>query len=328
MKKILLLAGFFLYAYGSYAQFSLTRVEVRWGLEVDMYRGKGRQFPAVRSYLGAIVNQRFQNGMVVNYGPVLSVYNNTLGSLSTPLKFDLQADLVNSFTIGYASDFRYGAEQSLMRESSAGKYIRTMNNHSTYNLVHFKDYGLFFTSNLVLNNKGRHQYTESFTLTVQNFTLNYYNDGGNIMEWIGLSDNLDRYWTGGLGLTFHNNEGYNTAELSFDQFTGFSSLMYKFSTLMGFDVLDYNTAGGQGADARLNSSEYNLKVWLNRNYAVDIGIRGSLSSYNDETGKTTYYGLQDLLHAGLNYALHKNQDNNKIKIGLSTNFLQYSKQYE
>ncbi|MGB0178065.1 MAG: hypothetical protein ACPF9D_12925 [Owenweeksia sp.] len=327
MKKLFLLCGLVLSGLIVQAQSSRTQVELRWGLEIDMYRAKGRQFAAVRSYLGAIMNQRFSNGFIVNYGPVLSIYNNTLGSLSTPLKFDLQADLVNSFSIGYGNDFRGNPEIPFANESMQAKYIRTMNNHSTYNLVHYYDYALFLTSNLVLNNKGRHQYTESLTITANDFTLNYYNDGGNVMEWIGLSDNLDRYWTGGLGLTFHNYEGYNDLELSFDQFTGFSSLMYKFSTLMGFDVLDYNGAKGESADSRLNSSEYNAKVWLNRNYALDIGVRGSLTRFNSKTGKTTYYGLQDLLHTGFNYALHQNHDNNKLKLGLSTNFMQYAKQY-
>lgn len=221
-------------------------------------------------------------------------------------------DLVNSFTIGVGG----GGEDHL-------KYMRTLNNNSTYNLLHNWENMAAVSVNLILNNNGRHQYNGALTATFGDFTFTYYNDGGPFFEHLGLGDQLDRFWTGGLSLFFHNYEAYNDVELSFDQFTGFSPLMYKFSTLLGIDFFDYPVSNSKIGNPKLNTSEYNARVFLNRNYSLDLGVRGSLTSYGANSGKTYYYGLQDLLHVLLGFSLHPNTDTNKWKLGMSSNFSQY-----
>ena len=105
-------------------------------------------------------------------------------------------------------------------------------------------------SNFILNNHKRNQIVGSVSFSAPDFTINYYNDGAQPFDFLPLADNFDRWWTGGFGIYIHNHKNYNIAELSFDQFTGYSPLLYELSNLIGINLPDYNVE-----DSNLNIKE-------------------------------------------------------------------------
>jgi hypothetical protein len=130
-----------------------------------------------------------------------------------------------------------------------------------------------------------------------------------------LADNFDRWWTGGFGIYIHNRKNFNAAELSFDQFTGYSPLLYELSNIIGINLPDYNVDDTTLMKRRghvspaFNTSSYNLKIFLGQGYAIDAGIIGSLRT----NGRV--FGLQEIIHTMLRYPLHPNNDGNRIYVG-------------
>ncbi|MEP6595884.1 MAG: hypothetical protein ABJA71_08045 [Ginsengibacter sp.] len=72
------------------------------GCNINLTYGKSQQFPGIKLYAAFIANGVYKKNFLVNYGPSLSVYTNTLGSNLNPLKSDIQIDLTNSFSLGAA----------------------------------------------------------------------------------------------------------------------------------------------------------------------------------------------------------------------------------
>ena len=138
------------------------------------------------------------------------------------------------------------------------------------------------------------------------------------------ADNFDRYWTGSGGLFFHNEKGYNTTELSFDQFTGYTPLLYELSNIIGINIPLYDesdsTKPGKRSPSTFNTSSYQVKVFTDKNFSIDAGVIGSLM---DKKG--VHYGIQDLIHMKLKMSLHPNNDVNRYFIGASYNNLQHVK---
>jgi hypothetical protein len=263
---------------------------------------KGQQFPGLKLFCGFSAVANYKNHFVVGYGPSFTIYTKTVGANLNPLVGDVQMDFVNSITLG-------GAWNDTL---DYYKQFRTLGNSSYYNIeINNKD-AILFTTNFIFNNHRRHQIVGAFATTFDNFTLCYYNDGGFPFDRIPLSDHFDRYWTGGLGLFFHNPEGYNKVEFTFDQFTGYQPMLYEISTLLGIQIPSYNV----GSDDRrrtppdYNTSAYNLRIFPDRGFGIDIGLMGAVKS----TGGNPF-GLQDIIHMLGGYALHPNYDDNRYYIG-------------
>jgi Bacterial toxin 23 len=275
--------------------------------------GKGQRFPGLKLFAGFSATALYKNHVMLSYGPSLAIYTKSLGANLNPLTGDWQTDLTQSFSVGYGWD-----------DLSYYKYFRTLNNGAYYNMATNKSYALLLSSNIILNNHKRNQAVGSVTLSAPGVTINYYNDGAVPFNFLALADNFDRWWTGGLSLFFHNRQDYNYAELSFDQFTGYSPLLYELSTMLGINVPQYNGAGndslitGKKLPSDFNTSAYNLKVFLTRGYGVDVGAIGSLV---DKQGRA--YGLQDIIHILGGYALHPNSDITRFYIGGTYNNLQH-----
>ena len=203
------------------------------------------------------------------------------------------------------------------------KLFRTLDNASYYNVLLNKDYAFLFTSNFILNNHKRNQVNGSIALSFPQFTLNYYNDGGAPFYRIPIADNLDRYWTGGFGLFVHNKSdyklSYNSVEFSFDQFTGYSPLLFEACNMLGIYIPNYNLQYDEDTHGpkptNYNTSMYNLKVFLIRGYGIDIGAMGSLKDVSTPRKKEIYYGLQDIIHIKGGFSLHPNNDNQHFFIG-------------
>ena len=147
-------------------------------------------------------------------------------------------------------------------------------------------------------------------------SVNYYNDGAAPFNFLPLADNFDRWWTGGFGIYIHNHKNYNIAELSFDQFTGYSPLLYELSNLIGINLPDYNVEDSTAGNRKdkitpaFNTSAYNLKIFPTAGYAIDAGVIGSL---RNQSGRV--FGLQEIIHTTFHYPLHPNNDINRFYIG-------------
>ncbi len=276
------------------------------GCNLNFTHGPSQQFPGLRLYASFIANGVYKNNFTVNYGPSVSVYTKTLGANLNPLTGDIQIDFTNSFSIGSA----WGSNLSYT------KFFKTLNTGSFYNIASGYGYGAYLTSNFIVNNHKRNQIVGSVSLSTPNFTVNYYNDGAPPFNLLPLADNFDRWWTGGFGIYIHNRKSYNTVELSFDQFTGYSPLLYELSNLIGINLPDYNIEDSTVRNNReqvspaFNTSNYNLKIFFDKNYAMDAGITGSL-----RTKRGRVFGLQEIIHTMLKYPLHPNNDINRVYIG-------------
>ncbi len=221
-------------------------------------------------------------------------------------------DLVNSFSFGAgANDLPYY------------KLFRTIDNGSYYNVLLNKDYAFLLTSNFILNNHKRNQVNGSITCSFPQFTVNYFNDGGAPFYLIPIADNLDRYWTGGLSVFVHNKSNYksayNSVEASFDQFTGYSPLLFEASSMLGIYMPNYNLQYEEGTNepkpANYNTSMYDLKIFPMKGYGIDIGAMGALKDLSYRKKKEYYFGLQDIIHVKGGFSLHPNNDNQHFSLG-------------
>ena len=313
----------------------LFSYEVRLGANINLYRGiLGKERlghnlfsgqTGLRLFVSGMINLKSKN-WILAYGPTVGIYNKSLGNSQNPLENDIQIDLVNSFSAGVG----YSRQGSM-------KYLRTLGNTSAYNLRHDFDHALILSGNYILNNHNRNQSVGCINITVADrFTLMYYNDGGPGIQNIGSGDNFDRWWTGGGGIFIHANkrDGYenfmNYAELTFDQFTGYSPLIYELSTILGSNIPNYEKLDDEVLDKfftskAYNSSAYNLKVAWPRIYpvALDIGLIGSL--VEQKKGKKMIYGVQDLIHASMGFVLHPNRDDTRLFFGATYNARTYVK---
>lgn len=269
-------------------------------------------FPGLKIFCGFAANGVYKGHFMLNYGPSVSIYTKCIGANLNPLVSDIQMDLVNSFSFGAgANDLPYY------------KLFRTMDNGSYYNVILNKDYAFLLTSNFVLNNHHRNQVNGSMSFSFPQFTLNYFNDGGAPFYILPLADNLDRYWTGGLSVFVHNKENfrsnYNTVEASFDQFTGYSPLLFEACSMLGIYMPNYNLQYEEGTQnpkpANYNTSMYDVKVFLAKGYGIDVGAMGALKDRSYRKKKEYYFGLQDIVHVKGGFSLHPNNDNQHFFIG-------------
>ena len=315
---VILLLG--LLPYTTFAQLKLS-MELRFGLGFNLYAAipckTNQRFPGVKIFGSFILVGDISKCFRTNYGSTISIYTRTMGNDQNPLKNDVQIDFINSLLLGVVS------KDSLPYM----KYLRTMNNAPYFNLRHNNKYALFVGTNFILNNHQRHQAVGSITATFDNFSINYYNDGGVPIDYVGIGDGFDRWWTGGLMAVVHTHyrdvsqkyHSYNLIEASFDQFTGYAPLVYELSNILGINIPEYSLNQTQDSNfkaitpATYNSAAYNVKYYLRENYGFDVGVMGSLASLH------RYYGLQEMIHRNSRYPLHPNKDLNKITIGLTFN---------
>src|SRR5262249_38124432 len=110
----------------------------------------------------------YQDHVMLNYGPALSVYSNSLGANLNPLVDDIEVDFSHSFTLGGFWD----------DPLPYYKFFRTLGNADYYNVVTNNRYGGMLSTIFVFNNHHRNQALGSISLTFDDFTVNYYNDGG------------------------------------------------------------------------------------------------------------------------------------------------------
>jgi hypothetical protein len=272
-----------------------AQAQISFGGNLFLNYSKKQQFPGLRLFVSASFKKEVSKNFQLIYAPSISVYTNTIGSNLNPSASDYQIDFSNTIMAGLVSS----------NVSCTTKSLRTLHNADYYNLYNDRDHGVFLGTNFILNNHQRNQIVASGIVNVNNFSILYYNDGPDVL---GLGDKFDRYWTGGLGIYYANNKGFNNIELSFDQFTGYQPLIYELSNILGFDVPQYSS---KKEKFNFNTSTYHLKVGFDNDLSLDFGVIGSLRSQNK------HFGLQDIIHMGRKMPIHPNDDNNRFYVGFS-----------
>jgi hypothetical protein len=278
------------------------------GGHINLTYGKGQRFPGLKIFAGFSISGINHKHIILHYGPSLSIYTKTIGANLNPLVGDIQVDFTNTVSAGYGGG-------GVMPYT---KYLRTIHTGDYYNMsLNLRNAGLLST-NFILNNHKRNQIVGSITGSIGRFTFNYYNDGAFPFDLIPLADNFDRYWTGGGALFFHTKKDYNRTEISFDQFTGYTPLLYEVSHLLGINIPLYKNLEekktGKIYPNTFNTSAYQVKVFTDKNFAVDAGVIGNLMDKNGN-----HYGVQDLIHIGLKLPLHPNNDMNRYFFGTTYN---------
>jgi hypothetical protein len=272
-----------------------TYGQISFGGNFFLNYSKKQQFPGLRLFVSASFKKEISNNFQLIYSPSISVYTNTIGSNLNPSASDYQIDFSNTIMTGLVSN----------GVSYTTKNLRTLHNADFYNLYNDREHGLFLGTNFILNNHQRNQIVATGIVNINNLSILYYNDGPDVL---GLGDKFDRYWTGGMGIYYANKKGYNSMELSFDQFTGYQPLIYELSNILGFDVPQYSS---KKEKFNFNTSSYHLKIGFDNDLSLDLGVIGSLRW--DEK----HYGLQDIIHMGRKMPIHPNDDNNRFYVGFS-----------
>jgi len=282
------------------------------GGHFNLTYGKGQKFPGLKIFSGFSIVGVYRNHLIVGYGPSLSIYTKTIGANLNPLVSDIQIDFTNSISFG----FGWGDTMSYM------KHFRTVHTGDYYNISINNRNAILLTSNFILNNHKRNQIVGTISGSFSSVSFNYYNDGAFPFDLIPLADNFDRYWTGGGAIFIHDKGEFNRVEVNFDQFTGYTPLLYELSNLIGINIPLYDEDRDRKKNSNqpytYNTSAYQVKIFMNKNYAVDLGAIGSLIN-----NKGAHFGIQDLIHMGLRLPLHPNNDMNRFFIGGTYNYLRH-----
>ena len=278
------------------------------GLNLSLNYGKQQHFPGVNIYGGFAISAAYKNRFIANYGGSISIYRRTVGTNLNPLVDDIEIDFTNSISAGYGGN-----------ALSYKKLIRTMQNSAFYNINLNNNYFGLLSTNIIINNHHRNQAVGSITLSGPGLSFNYYNDGAAPIKWFAIGDGFDRWWTGGGSFFVHSRQGFNYGELSFDQFTGYQPFLFELSEIIGIDLPPYSQEkddpSGSKKNANYNSSQYHLRIGLNKHFSVDAGVLGSLRVGD----KGTIFSIQDIIHLTGKMPLHPNNDVNRIFVGGSFN---------
>lgn len=337
------------------AQIVESQYQVVLGASINLYKNLSghafkNNFPGIKAFAGfsstnrLFIHERLENNYgLFNFSINLAIYNKSLGNSLNILYQDNQLDLTSSFSLG------------LMQHADLPylKHVQTINNVPFYNLRHNARYAGIISTNFILNSTGRHQTVGAVSVTIDEVSVNYYNDGGPIIgkgfgwdrPWYwnvllspllttadivsGLGDGFDRWWTGGMGIYYHTDREFNRWEATFDQFTGYHRLVFELGSIMGTDVQDYDLFQGFDptmvdspgfnlkSDRRFansfNSSAYSFRYFFDHQFSANVGVIGSLRNQKNER----FFALQDIIHVLKRDPLHPNNDINRLFYGVS-----------
>jgi hypothetical protein len=127
---------------------------------------------------------------------------------------------------------------------------------------------------------------------IDRFQTSYYNDGGFPMSHTNLGDRRDRYYTGGVVLSFHAgpSEPVNLFELAYHKFTGYSRNAFEGSNELDLAFVNYK---------KKEQSGYNKSLWTFSFGSPADGWGINISNYN-----RLDWDIQHLIHRALFNAFH------------------------
>lgn len=120
--------------------------------------------------------------------------------------------------------------------------------------------------------------------------ITYYNDGGFGLEILG--DKRDRYYTGGILISYHGNErdDIDLIELSYHKFTGYVKHAFDIAEKLQMDFLIY----ADTSQFALNHQRWKLTV-----SDLSSGFSGNIAIYDSNS-----IDLQDFIHFKTNVPYH------------------------
>lgn len=304
MYRNFLLSSLLLFAVRANANDWKFQTQVNFGLSANVFLAKGQSFPGIRFYAGASATGFYADHGMVNYGLTAALYYKSIGNSLNPLVRDVQFDLTNSIDIGLAG-----------QPNSYAVNLRTLGNCPYYNMAFDKEWGVFMGTNFIFNSSRRHQTVGTVGVVTKWASAMYYNDGAPPFSWFGLGDCSDRWWTGGGCLFVHSKNGYNTVEVGFDQFTGYSPLLYELAGVIGINTPSYKKddpeapQNGDDNSRTFNASTYFVRIFPEKGYSFDIGLAGALR-LGDK-----YFAVQDMIHISTHDPLHPNHDRTRLMLG-------------
>ena len=224
------------------------------GYEID----KVHVYPTFHS--GLIFFNRGPIGSKLN-NPWLNIHSHFFYSAIATVRLDKRDFTFNEryVPLYHFSDFTANPLQNPFKSSlSYGAIWVKMSNNTQQRIG-------FFNANIV----GRIQ-------------VSYYNDGGPVLSIVG--DKRDRYYTGGLVLSYHGNmrTDIHLAEVSFHKFTGYTRHAFDVGDKLQLDHVIY-------ADPQ--QFAYNQQRWRITLSNFESGFSGFISFYNFNA-----LDLQDFLH--------------------------------
>ncbi len=119
-------------------------------------------------------------------------------------------------------------------------------------------------------NHRRNQQIGSMSASILNALVQYYNDGPPF-DKLALSDNYDRYWTGGgmLGVYFKNSYSFLTDfVVRYDNYTGYQRNLYEIASMLNIDNLPYLIVTEQLFNQARFQYKIGIKNVIDINYSV------------------------------------------------------------
>ena len=140
-------------------------------------------------------------------------------------------------------------------------------------------------------NKGS-QRVGFLNLHVNRVQLSYYNDGGAPFDETYLGDSKDRYYTGGILLSYRgsSNADVNLVELSFNKFTGYTKNAFEVSNNLDLAFVNYNNR---------EAKYYNKSLWTLNISNPEKGLGININRYN-----STEWDIQHLIHFSIYNPYH------------------------
>lgn len=155
---------------------------------------------------------------------------------------------------------------------------------------------------------GRSQRMGSLGIGVNNFSINYHNDGSFIHGDIGLGDNYDRWYTGSGELAFystHPGSMFNQLSLTFARYTGFYPYTFETASDLGLYYVPY---------PKIQEQLLNQGRWvIGGEFANGIRLEGHSLDH-------PFWEVQNIIHwlkGGNGMALHPTALDNRIGFGMS-----------
>lgn len=254
--------------------------------------------PLLRFVANAGVGSNFATPIFYpSFNAEIQLYNGGLGSrqlVGTTDRPKWNLDLITAFTLtgGVKNHLKQRFEASYKDRNIPLYYFADFVSPALQNPF---DVSISLGTNLVfpLTDKSKKkQRLGFFNLHAYPIQLSYYNDGGIIIGDLYLGDRRDRYYTGGVILSYHgpSNTLLNLVEASYHKFTGYTKNAFEVSNKLYLNFMSYHDTTQQ---------LYNKSLWSLNLASTPRGLGIKFYSYN-----SVKCDVQHWIHWSMNNAYH------------------------
>jgi hypothetical protein len=213
-------------------------------------------------------------------------------------------DVVFAFTLtgGSVNGFQASEQDALTRLLRPLYFFSNFSNPTLQNPF---DYSLSLGTNWIVSsdNHRTRQRVGFLNLNFNQIQVSYYNDGGFFMHELNLGDRKDRYYTGGLLVSYLGNatQQINRIEVAFHKFTGYSKDAFEASNELDLAFVNYSDP----SQVYYNKSMYTINV-----SDMTAGWTAFMKSYN-----WSAMDLQHGIHKSLFNSYHISPYNSFVTLG-------------